>query len=311
MSKLRLALIAGGKSAERDVSLKSGEQVYQALDKGKYDIRRYDPRDDLERLVRDAPDLDVALVIMHGRGGEDGTLQGMLDLLEIPYQGSGVLGSALGMNKELSKLLYQEAGLRVSRALFFTKEEAPSPEEIEARLGLPVVIKPVNEGSSIGVTKARTLEELRQGLDAAFPYDHRILVEEFLEGVEVTGGVLGNSKLTALPLVEIIPSDQYDFFDYEAKYKPGASTEICPARVSPEIAKKGQEAALAAHRALQCRGYSRTDMIVRDGEIYVLETNTIPGMTATSLFPQAAQAQGLEFAQLLDTLIELALEKEA
>jgi D-alanine-D-alanine ligase len=310
MSKLTLALIAGGKSAERDVSLKSGEQVYQALNKDKYDIRRYDPRDDLELLVRDAPDLDVALVIMHGRGGEDGTLQGMLDLLGIPYQGSGVLGSAIGMNKELSKILYQQAGLKVSRAMFFTQEEAPDPREIEARLGLPVVIKPVNEGSSIGITKARTLEELQKGLDAAFPHDHRILVEEFLEGVEVTGGVLGNDKLTALPLVEIIPSDQYDFFDYEAKYKPGASTEICPARVSPEITKKAQEIAVIAHRALHCRGYSRTDMIVRDGEIYVLETNTIPGMTATSLFPQAAQALGLEFPQLLDTLIELALERD-
>ena len=310
MSKLTLALIAGGKSAERDVSLKSGEQVYQALNKDKYDIRRYDPRDDLELLVRDAPDLDVALVIMHGRGGEDGTLQGMLDLLGIPYQGSWVLGSAIGMNKELSKILYQQAGLKVSRAMFFTQEEAPDPREIEARLGLPVVIKPVNEGSSIGITKARTLEELQKGLDAAFPYDHRILVEEFLEGVEVTGGVLGNNKLTALPLVEIIPSDQYDFFDYEAKYKPGASTEICPARVSPEITKKAQEIAVIAHRALHCRGYSRTDMIVRDGEIYVLETNTIPGMTATSLFPQAAQALGLEFPQLLDTLIELALERD-
>jgi D-alanine-D-alanine ligase len=309
MTKLRLALIAGGKSAERDVSLKSGEQVYQALDKNKYDIHRYDPRDDLDLVVRDAPELDVALVIMHGRGGEDGTLQGMLDLLSIPYQGSGVLGSALGMNKELSKMLYQRAGLKVSQSWFFSKDEAPTPREIEARLGLPVVIKPVNEGSSIGVTKARTLEELEKGLGAAFAYDHRILVEEFLEGVEVTGGVLGNTKLTALPLVEIIPSDQYDFFDYEAKYKPGASTEICPARVDEEITKKAQEAALAAHRALQCRGYSRTDMIVRDGEIYVLETNTIPGMTATSLFPQAAQAMGLAFPQLLDRLIELALEK--
>ena len=310
MSKMRLALIAGGKSAEREVSIKSGEQVYQALMKDKYDIRRYDPRDDLERLVRDAPDLDVALVIMHGRGGEDGTLQGMLDLLGIPYQGSGVLGSALGMNKELSKILYQQAGLKVSRALFFTRGDGPGLKEIENQLGLPAVIKPVNEGSSIGVTKARTPEELQKGLTAAFLYDHRILVEEFLEGVEVTGGVLGNSKLTALPLVEIIPSEQYDFFDYEAKYKPGASTEICPARVSPEITQKAQNAALTAHRALQCRGYSRTDMIVRDGEVYVLETNTIPGMTATSLFPQAAQAMGLEFPQLLDKLIELALEKD-
>jgi D-alanine-D-alanine ligase len=310
MTKMRLALIAGGKSAEREVSLKSGEQVYQALDKAKYDIRRYDPRDDLERLVQDAPQLDVALVIMHGRGGEDGTLQGLLDLLGIPYQGSGVLGSALGMNKELSKILYQQAGLQVSRALFFNKDEAPSPQEIEARLGLPVVIKPVNEGSSIGVAKARSREEVEKGLKAAFLYDHRVLVEEFLQGMEVTGGVLGNKKLTALPLVEIVPSDKYDFFDYEAKYKAGASTEIVPARLDEAIAQQAREVALTAHRALHCRGYSRTDMIIRDQNIFVLETNTIPGMTATSLFPQAAQAMGLPFPQLLDRLIELALERE-
>ena len=310
MTKLRLALIAGGNSAEREVSLNSGEQVYQALDQSKYDISRYDPKDDLERLARDAANLDVALVIMHGRGGEDGALQGMLDLLGLPYQGSGVLGSALAMNKELSKMLYQQAGLKVSRALFLNRGEALDLWGIEAQLGLPVVIKPVNEGSSIGITKAGTLEELEKGLAAAFGHDRRVLVEEFLDGVEVTGGVLGNAELTALPLVEIVPSEQYDFFDYEAKYKPGASREICPARLDEATTRKAQEISLTAHRALHCRGYSRTDMIVRDGDIYVLETNTIPGMTATSLFPQAARAAGLEFPQLLDRLIELALEKD-
>ncbi len=308
MAKLRLALIAGGKSAEREVSLKSGEQVYQALDKSKYDIRRYDPRDDLERLVREAPELDVALVIMHGRGGEDGTLQGLLELLDLPYQGSGVLGSALGMNKELSKILYQQAGLKVAPAIFFNREEAPPAAEIEARLGLPVVIKPVNEGSSIGVTKATTREELERGLATAFAYDRRVLVEKFLSGREITGGVLGNDRLTALPLVEIIPAQQYAFFDYEAKYKPGASREICPAPLDPELTRRAQACALAAHQALHCRGYSRTDMILAGDDFYVLETNTIPGMTATSLFPQAAQAHGLSFSQLLDTLVELALE---
>jgi D-alanine-D-alanine ligase len=310
MPKLRLALIAGGKSAERNVSLNSGEQVYQALDKDKYDIRRYDPRDDLVRLVRDAPGLDIALVIMHGRGGEDGTLQGLLDLLELPYQGSGVLASAMAMNKELSKELYRQAGLKVSRALVLSRKETPDLKAIADRLGLPVVIKPVHEGSSIGIAKAGTLEKLASGLEAAFGHDYRVLVEEFLEGVEVTGGVLGNAELTALPLVEIIPSEHYDFFDYEAKYKAGASTEICPARLDEATTRKAQEIALTAHRALRCRGYSRTDMIVQGEDIYVLETNTIPGMTATSLFPQAARAYGLEFPQLLDRLVELALEKQ-
>jgi D-alanine-D-alanine ligase len=308
MAKLRLALIAGGKSAEREVSLKSGEQVFQALDKDKYDIRRYDPRDDLERLVREAPELDVALIIMHGRGGEDGTLQGLLDLLNLPYQGSGVLGSALGMNKELSKILYRQAGLAVPPAVVFNREEAPAPAAIIAELGLPVVVKPVNEGSSIGVSKATSPADLEAALDKAFAYDRRVLVEKFIPGREITGAVLGNDHPTALPLVEIIPGEQYAFFDYEAKYQPGASHEICPAPLDAELTRRGQECALTAHRALQCRGYSRTDMILADGVFYVLETNTIPGMTATSLFPQAAQAYGLTFSQLLDRLVELALE---
>ena len=310
MGKLRLALIAGGKSSEREVSLKSGAQVFQALNQDKYAIRRYDPLTDLERLVHESRDLDVALIIMHGRGGEDGSLQGLLDLLEIPYQGSGVLASALAMNKELSKNIYRQAGLQVPRALIFDRAGAPSPQEFEAALGLPVVIKPVHEGSSIGISMAGTPEALKTGLAAAFALDNRVLVEEFIQGTEVTGGVLGNARLQALPLVEIIPSSTYAFFDYEAKYQPGATEEICPARLSPELTKRAQECALIAHKALGCRGYSRTDMMIRDQEIYVLETNTIPGMTATSLFPQGAKAAGMEFPDLLDTLISLAMEKE-
>ncbi len=309
MGKLRLALIAGGKSSEREVSLKSGAQVYQALDQDKYDIRRYDPLMDLERLVREAEELDAALIIMHGRGGEDGSLQGLLELLEIPYQGSGVLASALAMNKELSKTIYQQAGLKVPRALTFDRGGAPSPREIEAALGLPVVIKPVHEGSSIGISMAGTMEALETGLAAAFALDNRVMVEEFIQGTEVTGGVLGNAKLQALPLVEIIPAGTYEFFDYEAKYQPGATEEICPARLSPELTRRAQECALTAHKALGCRGYSRTDLMIREQDIFVLETNTIPGMTATSLFPQGAKAAGIDFPALLDTLINLALEK--
>lgn len=307
---MRLALIAGGKSSEREVSLKSGYQVYQSLNQDKYDIRRYDPLTDLERLVHEAKELDAALIIMHGRGGEDGSMQGLLDLLEIPYQGSGVLASALAMNKELSKIIYRQAGLQVPRALIFDRAGAPAPQEIEAGLGLPVVIKPVNEGSSIGITKAVTLAALETGLATAFALDNRVLVEEFIQGTEITGGVLGNARLQALPLVEIIPASTYAFFDYEAKYQPGASEEICPARLSPELTQRAQACALTAHQALGCRGYSRTDMMIRDQDIFVLETNTIPGMTATSLFPQGAKAAGIEFPDLLDTLITLAREKE-
>ena len=196
------------------------------------------------------------------------------------------------MNKELSKALYQLAGLKVPRALAFTQAAAPSPREIEATLGLPVVIKPVNEGSSIGVTIARTREELDTGLKAAFGYDYRVLVEEFIAGTEVTGGVLGNDSPQALPLVEIVPSSDYVFFNYEAKYKPGATTEICPARLNLELTQTAQQCALTAHQALGCRGYSRTDMRIRDGEVYVLETNTIPGHDRHQPVPPGGPGHG-------------------
>ncbi len=308
MEKLRLALLSGGKSSEREVSLKSGGQVLTALDKTKYDIKRYDPQTDLNQLIADAANLDVALIIMHGRWGEDGTIQGLLDLLELPYQGSGVMASAVAMNKEVSKMLYSQAGLKVPRAVFYSRHDAIDPLAVAAAVGLPAVIKPVNEGSSIGITVAHSQDQLLSGIQQALSYDHRVLVEEFITGVEVTCGVLGNDDLQALPLVEIVPSEAFPFFNYEAKYQPGATTEIVPARLSPEMTSRVQECGLKAHRALGCRGYSRTDTMIRNSDIYVLETNTIPGMTATSLFPQAAAAAGLDFPALLDRLIELALE---
>jgi D-alanine-D-alanine ligase len=309
MQKIRLALLSGGNSSEREVSLKSGDQVYAALNKEKYEIRRYDPRDDLPRLVAEAPTIDVALIIMHGRYGEDGTIQGLLDLLGVPYQGSGVMASAIAINKEISKKLYQQAGLQVPRAVFLDRQIPTDPATVIDAVGLPAVIKPVNEGSSIGISIAHSPAELATGLDKAFGLDRRVLVEEFINGTEVTSAVLGNDDLQALPLVEIIPGEGYAFFDYEAKYVPGASHEIVPARLSPELTARVQQCGLTAHRALGCRGYSRTDTIVRGDDVFVLETNTIPGMTATSLFPQAAAAAGLPFPALLDRLVELAMEK--
>ncbi len=309
MSRLRVALLCGGKSSEREVSLKSGAQVAAALNPERYEVRTFDPKTDLPQLIAAAPELDVALIIMHGRWGEDGTVQGLLDLLGVPYQGSGVMASAVAMNKEVSKALYRQAGLEVPRALFFSRQEVIEPGAICATLGLPVVIKPVTEGSSIGVTVARDEKQVQEGIQQALAYDRRVLVEEFIKGIEVTSGVLGNDELQALPLVEIVPGSDYPFFNYEAKYQPGATTEIVPARLSPELTAKVQDCGLRAHRALGCRGYSRTDTIVSQDKVYVLETNTIPGMTATSLFPQAAKAAGLDFPALLDRLIELALEK--
>ena len=306
---LRVAVLYGGKSSERNVSLASGNQVMQSLDPARYRITGYDLRDDLPRLVAEAQSIDVALIILHGRYGEDGTVQGLLELLGIPYQGSGVLGSALAMNKVLTKFMYRQAGLPVARDWAVSRGRSFSAEDLIEDLGFPLVIKPNQEGSSFGVTIVRDKAQLGEGLEKAFQLDEEVLVEEYLAGREITCGVLGNSELQALPLVEIIPTEKYDFFDYEAKYKEGASREICPAPIGPEVTRQAQEYGIRAHRVLGLRGYSRTDMIVRGEKIILLETNTIPGMTRTSLFPQAAQAAGLTFGALLDRLIELALEK--
>ncbi len=308
MKKLRLALLAGGKSGEREVSLNGAEEVAKALDPKKYDVKRYDPATDLAKLAAEADTLDAAFILLHGPLGEDGTVQGFLDLLSIPYQGSGVLGSAIAMDKNLAKILYRNAGLKVPEWYMVLKEDIENPSKILGRLGLPLVIKPSSQGSSLGMTIARSEDDISEGLKKAFAIDQQVMAEEFIAGREITGGVIGNEELTSLPLVEIIPGDEYEFFDYEAKYQPGASKEICPADLEEAITIRAQNYAQTAHRALQLRGYSRTDMIVSGDDIYVLETNTIPGMTPTSLLPQGAAAAGLDFSALLDRLIELALE---
>jgi D-alanine-D-alanine ligase len=308
MKKLRLALLAGGKSGERAVSLKGAEEVIKALDPKKYAVKRYDPATDLAKLATEAAGLDVAFILLHGPFGEDGTVQGFLDLLGLPYQGSGVLGSAIAMDKNLAKILYRNAGLKVPEWYMAAKEDIENPGKILGQLGLPLVIKPASQGSSLGMSIARSEEDIAAGLKKAFAIDRQVMVEEFITGREITGGVIGNEELTALPLVEIIPGEAYEFFDYEAKYQPGASQEICPADLEEAITIRAQNYALTAHRALQLRGYSRTDMIVSGDDIFVLETNTIPGMTPTSLLPQGAAAAGLDFPALLDRLIELALE---
>jgi D-alanine-D-alanine ligase len=308
MEKMTLALLCGGVSSEREVSLDSGDQVYEALDKEKYNIIRYDPKTDLVRLVKDAPNIDAALVILHGPYGEDGTIQGLLELLRIPYQGSGVLGSSLAMNKLASKYLYEKANLPIPPYIAVNKGDRLDPQGWEKQLGLPLVIKPNAAGSSVGMTIVRSLDALQPAVEKAFSHDTTVLIEGYVAGIELTGGVVGNEKLLALPIIEIVPNDEHEFFDYEAKYTTGITQEICPARIDDEMTLKAQTYAKAAHKALFCQGYSRTDMILKDREIYVLETNTIPGMTATSLLPQAARKAGLSFSQLLDQLIQLGIE---
>ena len=308
MAKMTIALLSGGVSSEREVSLNSGDQVYDALDQEKYNIVRYDPKTDLARLVEDAPGIDAALIILHGPYGEDGTVQGLLELLNIPYQGSGVLGSSLAMNKLASKYLYEKADLPIPPYIALQKGDALEPAAWGKQLGLPLVIKPNEAGSSVGMTIVKSLQTIQKAVEKAFSHDSTLLIEGYIEGIELTGGVIGNKDLLALPIIEIIPDDEHEFFDYEAKYTAGVTQEICPARIDDEMTQKAQAYVKTAHKALFCRGCSRTDMILKDGEIYVLETNTIPGMTATSLLPQAARVAGLSFSRLLDQLIDLCIE---
>jgi len=309
MGKINIALLSGGISSEREVSLSGGYQVYDALDKEKYEIFRYDPATDLNKLVGDAETIDAALLILHGPYGEDGTVQGLLDLLDIPYQGAGVLGSAIAMNKLASKRLYRQAGIPIPAYLSFSKGDKVDLAFCVETLGLPIVVKPVSAGSSVGMTIVKDQKDLSAAMAKAFDQDETILLEEYIRGLELTCAVLGNREIEALPVIEILPGEGHEFFDYEAKYIAGLTQEICPARIDDSVRKKVQEYAISAHKTLFLKGYSRTDMILSDRGVFVLETNTIPGMTETSLLPRAARVAGYSFSQLLDRLIELSMEK--
>lgn len=307
--KIRVALLAGGASGEREVSLAGAAGFEDAIDRDKYELCRYDPKTDLCKLAEDAASIDVAFILLHGTHGEDGTVQGYLDLLGIPYQGSGVLGSALAMDKNMAKVLYRLNGLPVADWEMARVEDKVNPGRLLETLQFPLVVKPIREGSSLGMSVAGNVEELQKGIRLAYEHDSEVMVEQFIAGREVTVGVLGNEDLTPLPLIEIIPGDEFVFFDYTAKYEEGASREICPADVPESVAAQARAYAVTAHRALQLRGYSRTDMMLApDGTLYLLETNTIPGMTPTSLLPQAAQEFGLNFTELIDKLLQLALQ---
>ncbi|HEY3331712.1 MAG TPA: D-alanine--D-alanine ligase [Capsulimonadaceae bacterium] len=332
MTKLNVAVLMGGTSSERDISLSTGKQILGALDPAKYRVFALDtqtretylppPSAAIEQMVsvdgstqiaalpqlpqaadRDRP--DVVIVALHGKGGEDGTIQGFLDIVGIPYTGSGVLASALAMDKSRSKTFLAAHGVRFPKGVAIRRHD-PRPADFP----LPAVVKPSLSGSSDGLTIVPVGGDLNAALDTAFALDETVLIEEFVKGMEITCAVLGNDTLEVLPLVEIVPAN--GVYDREAKYTPGATDEICPARLSDDLTAKAQKIAQVCHAALGCRGMSRTDMIVTaSGEIYALEVNTIPGMTPTSLLPKAAATAGYSFPQLLDKLVGYALEGAA
>jgi len=309
MRRIRIALLAGGWSGEREVSLKSGKAIYNALDKRKYDVSIYDPRVELHALMEAKGEIDLAFNLLHGKYGEDGCMQGLLDILGIPFLGSGVLSSSIAMNKKVAKDIYRNTGLRVAKEIVLRRGEEFSINEIIEILGSTSIVKPVGQGSSLGMSLCRNNKELVTGIEKAFEYDEEIIIEEYVDGREVTCCVIGNQELETLPLIEIIPETSSRFFDYKAKYTPGACREICPADLSQSIDESVRVCARKAHQALMCSVWSRTDMIIRDEKVYVLETNTIPGMTEQSLVPLAAKTAGLSLSELVDKMIMFSLER--
>ncbi len=307
----KVAVLMGGRSAEREVSLSSGKQIVAALDKSKYEVQILDT-EDLPRLAgtpkADRP--EVIIIALHGPEGEDGTVQGFLEILHIPYTGSGVLASALAMDKVRSKALLSRENIIFPADVVFDKNDGPrlrrAGREVSEELGYPVIVKPSQQGSTYGCSVVEDESGISDALKLAFKYDTTALVEQRIEGTEITVAVLGNKELTALPIIEIIPPN--GFFDYESKYSESGAEEIVPARIDEALAEEARNTAIQCHRFLGCRGMSRTDMFATEEGIVVIEVNTIPGMTPTSLLPKAAQAAGISFSALLDGLITLALE---
>ena len=356
MKKLRLGVLFGGRSGEHEVSLVSAASVMRALDPSRYEIipigidktgawitgtgalaalksgeRGMDvagcflPPDPTVHglLVRredgglDEVRLDAVFPVLHGTGGEDGSVQGLLELAEIPYAGSGVLGSALGMDKALQKRVHTQAGLPVAPfASFSVKTWEERPDDVlrylESGLGYPVFVKPPNLGSSVGISKARDREELVAAIDVARRYDRSVIVEKSVEDArEIEVAVLGNDRAIASEPGEVVSSNE--FYDYHAKYIDGASRTIIPAELPDNIAEQVRELAIEAFKAIGCEGMARVDFLVtRDlGHIVLNEVNTIPGFTSISMYPKLFEAAGIPYPELLNRLVDLAMERAA
>ena len=299
MSFGKVAVLMGGSSAEREISLMSGGGVLEALRGAGVDAHAFDPSlRDLAELRRER--FARCFIALHGRGGEDGTLQGALELLGVPYTGSGVLGSALAMDKLRAKLLWRAMDLPTPP--YEMLDAASDWRAAVGRLGLPLMVKPVSEGSSIGMSKVREAAALEEAYALAVNYDRAVMAEKFIEGTELTGGILGDR---ALPLIRL--ETPRDFYDYQAKYFADDTRYLVPCGLPPEREAALQSLCLKAFRALGCSGWGRVDLMLdRTGEPYLLEVNTAPGMTGHSLVPMAAKAAGLSFGELCVRILELA-----
>jgi len=291
-----IGILYGGLSAEREISLRTGKAVEKALTGLGYRTVGIDAGRDLAAQLRQAG-VEVAFIALHGRYGEDGTVQGMLELMGIPYTGSGVLASALAMDKVATKKILLHHELPTPGFAVLTAGEDRS-SLLERCRHFPLVVKPSREGSTIGISIVHDREELQTGLDEALKCDSLVLVEDYIEGLEVTVSVLCDQ---VLPIIQIVPKD--GFYDYNAKYTAGQTKYLLPAPLPAVLYERLQQVSLRACRALGCRGAARVDFMVREREFYCLEVNTIPGMTETSLLPKAAAEAGLDFAELVERML--------
>lgn len=312
--KNRIAVLMGGHSLEREVSLKSGHRVEQALKQKGHTVTAIDVNEHLVKTLKKTK-VDVAFLALHGKYGEDGTIQELLEILDIPYTGPGVLSSMLSMNKELSKEIFLREDIptprfyALSSGAFKEMGASAALEDVITKIGLPLVVKPSGQGSALGIKLVHKAEELSSALIAALSYDETAILEEYIQGTEIAVSIIGNSEPQILPLVEIVPKK--GFFDFEAMYTPGMTEYFIPARLSKNTYKEAEKIALKVYKLFNCSGACRVDMFVREEKSYVLELNTIPGMTETSLLPLSAQAAGIEFPDLVDRMVNLALEKKA
>ena len=305
---MKIAVLMGGTSPEAEVSRKSGTAIAEGLRQMGHDVEVFDWEED--RVVAEIDTLrpfDVIFIGYHGGAGENGKVQAALDLAGLKYTGSNYVASALGMNKILSKILFEHHGIPTADWIGVEPQlGAEKILELAMNRGIefPMVVKPASQGSTVGVTIAHTAEEFRRGIDTAAKYDDNIIVERYIPGREVTVSILGGLPL---PVIEIIPVD--GFYDYEHKYTRGKSRYVCPAEIEDEIAEELKSAAVEAYRALGCRHYARVDFrLAPDGKFYCLEVNTLPGMTELSLVPMAARAVGIEFPELVHKIATMAYE---
>ncbi len=315
---MRVAVLKGGDSLERQVSLRSGARVEDALERLGHDVVPIDVGTDLvDRLAATAP--EVAFVALHGRGGEDGTVQELLELLGVPYTASGPSACIRCMDKVLTKHALQDAGVPTpefyafSQAAFEELGAARALPAIEERLDFPIVVKPAGQGSALGIKFASTAADVPGAIVAAFSYDTKVLLERHIAGRDLAVSVIeGPDGPEALPVVEAVPHED-DFYDFEARYEFGRTDFICPAELPAETAARAGELALATYRVLGCYGFARVDLMLDDatGELTVLEANVIPGLTDTSLLPLAAEAAGIGFDDLIARVLDLAVARAA